>query len=113
MLCMILAKTVKKSFRFALAGWSCFVSPALASPRFRLAGQGLAFSLGRWLSEVHVVFVRVGRPNGMVQLLFVAVSLFAAREWVRARGLGGSPRNVLILSDGLALGMEAEMDGGL
>ena len=29
----------------------------------------------------------------MVHLLFGAVSLFAAREWLRARGLDGSPRN--------------------
>ena len=38
---------------------------------------------------------------------------FAAREWVRARGSDGSPRNVLMVSDGRALGMEVEMDGGL
>ena len=45
--------------------------PALASLRFRLASQSLAFSVGRWVTEVRVVFGRGGWPNGMVQLLFV------------------------------------------
>ena len=30
----------------------CVPPPALASPRFRLAGQGVAFSLVRWGSEM-------------------------------------------------------------
>ena len=34
--------------------------PALADQRFRLAGQRIAFSLGRWLSEARVVFGRGG-----------------------------------------------------
>ena len=47
--------------------------PALADPRFRLAGQRIAFSLGRWLSEARVVFDSGWRPNGMVHLLVVIV----------------------------------------
>ena len=53
-------------------------SPALASPRFRLAGLCLAFSLWKLVSDKRVVFVRGGRPNGMVQLLFETVSLSGA-----------------------------------
>ena len=30
--------------------------PALASPSFRLAGQGVALTLGKWVSEMRVVF---------------------------------------------------------
>ena len=40
--------------------------PALAGRRFRLAGQGLAFPLAKWVSEVRVVFDSGGGPNGMV-----------------------------------------------
>jgi len=47
--------------------------PALASSRFRLAGQSLAFSLRRWVSVMRVVFGRGGRPNGMVHLQVVIV----------------------------------------
>ena len=46
--------------------------PALAGPSFRLAGQGIALTLAKWFSEMHVVSVRGGWPNGMVHLLVVA-----------------------------------------
>ena len=46
--------------------------PALASSSFRLAGQGVALALAKWVSEMRVVFVRGGRPSGMVHLLVVA-----------------------------------------
>ena len=39
---------------------------ALASPSFRLAGQGVALTLGKWVSEMRVVFGSGGWPNGMV-----------------------------------------------
>ncbi len=52
-------------------------SLALASRRFRLAGRGLAFPLAKWVSEVRVVSVSGGRPNGMVHLLVVSVCLVA------------------------------------
>ena len=52
---------------------ACSLMSALASPRFRLAGLCLAFSLWWWLSLVSVVFGRGVRPNGMVQLLFVTL----------------------------------------
>ena len=47
---------------------------ALASRGFRLAGQRLAFSLVWWWSEIRGIFGGGGRPNGMVHLLFGAVS---------------------------------------
>ena len=62
--------------------------PALAGRRFRLAGCCLAFSLWRWLSILRVVFGGGGWPNGMVQLLFGAVSLFAARGNGSGEGIG-------------------------
>ena len=58
-----------------------------------MAGQCVSFSLGRWFSEMRVVFGMVGWSNGMVQLLVGTVSLFAAREMCRERGLDGSPQN--------------------
>ena len=68
----------------------CFVKnylnslfPALAVRRFRLARQGLAFPLAKWVSARRVVSGGGGRPNGMAHLLFGTVSLFAAR------GIGG------------------------
>ena len=51
--------------------------PALAIPRFRLAGQGVALTLAKWVSEVRVVSVSGGGPNGMVHLLVVSVCLVA------------------------------------
>ena len=43
-----------------------------------MAGLCLAFSLWQWGLEMRVVFVRGGRPNGMVQLLVETVSLSGA-----------------------------------
>ena len=62
---------------------------ALASPSFRLAGQGIVLTLAKWFSEMRVVFVRGGWPNGMVQLLAVSVCLVATCANQPAEGLGG------------------------
>ncbi len=62
--------------------------PALAGRRFRLARQGLAFPLAKWVSAMRGVFGWGGRPNGMVHLLFGTVSLFAARGNGSGEGIG-------------------------
>lgn len=52
--------------------------PALASRRFRLAGQSIALTLVLWLSEMRVVSGRGGRPNGMTYPLWRSLADVAA-----------------------------------
>ena len=104
----------QKSFCFPLAG-----------RRFRLAGYVVEtcrwrVSTARYCGGCRkCVLFPVGEGgqtewcNCWSGRLSVSCVGFAAREWVRARGSDGSPRNVLMVSDGRALGMEVEMDGGL
>ena len=63
---MVLAKTVRNRFVLLLRVYPDTFALALASPRFRLAGQCLPFSLKWWVSVMRVVFGRGGMPNGMV-----------------------------------------------
>ena len=55
--------TLWSQLRLAVGG--LMFLPALASQSFRSAGQDIALTLVRWVSEMWVVYCRGGWPSGM------------------------------------------------
>ena len=67
------------SFGFSCTGgFSCFVNLCAGVSEVPFGRSRCRFNVLLWVSEMRVVFVRGGRPNGMVQLLVETVSLSGA-----------------------------------
>ena len=67
------------SFGFSCTGgFSCFVNLCAGVSEVPFGRSRCHFNVLLWVSEMRVVFVRGGRPNGMVQLLVETVSLSGA-----------------------------------